>query len=153
MRYMGRSIAGTVLAVGMVFAQPGFALAATGQAWDVVTDKETYYRSEPIRVMAKFTNGSDTSRGFFPWTGFSVRVVLLRLKSDGNFDLYYGPYNLTQVNPNYNASVVKENSSCVLAQTSIPAYALQSGLYDVELLINDGASGTIARPWKVIQVK
>ena len=155
MKNVGKAIAGTVLAVGMVFAQPGVAMAShyDGDVTEVITDKETYYRSEPIRVMAKYTNQWGTAQGFF---SLDVRVAVRRVGAlEGEPNAFYGP--LTQVNPNFNSGVVEAHSAVILAQTTIPAYRLQAGLYEVDLVFQNCAVGCTeglrARPWKVIQVK
>ena len=162
MRHMGQAIAGTVLAVGMVFAQPGLAMAThfDGDVVDVITDKQTYNRSEPIRVMAKYTNvGNESQLLALPSPGgLDVRVIVRRVGAvSGEPNAFYG--SLTLVNQNFNAGAVEEHSSVMIAQTTIPAYTLPADLYEVDLIFNLSAATNpptlilSARPWIVIQVK
>jgi hypothetical protein len=155
------AIPGAILAIGLISLQPALALAATefdGDAFEVVTDKQTYLSSEPIVVTCRFTNIGEVQGLKVSTRGLALRVSG-EIYPRGTQVLYafamksvFGP----------NGGIVSGHSTIVAAYGTIPANTLKPGVYKVDLIVGtpivvDPSTGLrygrSFRPSTVIQVK
>ncbi len=150
-------VAGTAIApIGPVMADSVLPGTYDGDLVEVVTDKPTYWTTESIRVMAKFSNvrNADLFLGYpgMP-TVLDVQLYVIPIPANGSF-AYSG--SLPQLNPTSSGGVVAYHSGVVAAMGTIPAGRLARGLYEVDLLFKIKSGSTIlfqAHPLTVIQVQ
>ncbi|HBQ38420.1 MAG TPA: hypothetical protein DD714_05415 [Candidatus Omnitrophica bacterium] len=132
----------------------------TGDVVEAVTDKETYFTYEPIRVMAKYTNVGDDINSFKTYVSTTREGTLLWVsfrKFGETADRSSQYLTLIPVDPGVNVPAVG-HSADVVAATTIPAYGLAPGLYAVKLELKQsrgfGQNDCLyTRSYKVIQVR
>lgn len=154
------------IAVIMVLVYLG--IAAAGDLVEVVSDKEVYSTTDPIVVMAKFTNFDNISQLIKPPApgGLDVRVYIRAepiitivgglITFSPQPVVYSGTMNLA--NP-ATSGVVEASSSVIATYLKIPAGKLKPGIYVVDVVFNISSATNPpqvvfkARPNKLIRVK